>query len=163
MKSYLRTKADLKKKFIKPGRLFGMNAYLLINRTYLQRLADLQNPRKLWKRIKVLMCCWTFFLIPSTIHKIRMLLKRSRSENSLKISSLLLAIQSEGKFGVWRGGTRAGWLRSQGRCRCCLRCWGWRTARRFPLPKRSDPPANKAKMNPEWVGGRKPAVYFEMV
>lgn len=32
MNSYLRMKAELKKRFIKPGRLLGMNTYLLINR-----------------------------------------------------------------------------------------------------------------------------------
>lgn len=69
MKSYLRMKTELKKKFIKAGRLLGMNTYLLINRTYLQHLAGLQNPQKFWKRIKVLMRCWNFSLPPPQYRK----------------------------------------------------------------------------------------------
>lgn len=36
-------RANLKKKFVKLGRLFGMNSYLRINRTRLQYLASLQE------------------------------------------------------------------------------------------------------------------------
>lgn len=81
MNSYLRMKAELKKRFIKPGRLLGMNTYLLINRMCLQHLAGLQNPQKFWKPIKALMRCWISFPVPYIIQKITVLLKRSCLEN----------------------------------------------------------------------------------
>ena len=135
MKSCSRMKVELKKKFLKPGRLLGMNTYLLINRTYLQHLAGLQNPQKFWKPIKVLMHCWISFPVPYIIQKITMLLKRSCLENSLKIAGPWPTMPSEGKFVFWYGGTNDRWPRSRRRWCCCLRCWSWRAARRSPTTR----------------------------
>lgn len=108
MKSYLRMKAELKKTVLKPGRLLGMNTYLLINTTCLQHLTGLQNPQKPWKPIKVLTCCWVSFPVPCIIQKIPMLLKRGCLENLLRTAGPYFTLLSGGEFEVLRPGGCAG-------------------------------------------------------